>query len=446
MGFAMKPVLRLPGHVLFGHLGPFRDDRVEFQLRVGRAAPDIARLRFGLIPVSMVSSPAIAHEMLVEKSDAFFKSQGLSVLLRPLLGDGLLTSEDAVHTRRRRLLAPAFTQKRLAVHAGAMVERSRTFAEQLERRGGVVEVADGMMRLTLEILGATLFDSEVGTSADEVSEAVTVAMQCTMKQLGSLVPLPPHVPSPTNLRYRRAVRRLDAILYEILRARRARGEGGTDILGMLLAARDEDGSALDDAEVRDEAMTIFLAGHETTANALAWSLYLLARHPEVRERVEREVDALDGEPSLADLPRLPLLLACLKETMRLYPPAYLLGRRARRDLTLAGHRFRKGSIVLINVLGIHRRADLHPDPEAFLPERFMGDKEKSLPRCAYMPFGAGPRICIGNHFATMEAHLALATLLRRLRFELTTDAPIAIEPLVTLRPKRLPMRVVSRRH
>jgi len=220
------------------------------------------------------------------------------------------------------------------------------------------------------------------------------------------------------------------------------------MLGMLLATRDaDDHSALSDAEVRDQAMTIMLAGHETTANALAWTFYLLSRHPDVRERLERELDSVlhDRNPTVEDLPLLPFTLQTLKEAMRLYPPAYVIGRAATRDVTIGGASVEKGRVVLVNVAAIHRRPEVFANPDRFDPDRFTTEREKKLPPQAYMPFGAGPRVCIGNHFALMEGHLILATLARRLRFDLLSTKDIAPEPLVTLRPKGgVPVRVVAR--
>jgi cytochrome P450 len=254
-------------------------------------------------------------------------------------------------------------------------------------------------------------------------------------QVSSLVPIPPFVPTPLNLRNRRAVAQLDAILYRIIRERRAQGGDRGDLLSMLLATQDEDGGSMSDQQIRDEAMTLFLAGHETTANALSWALYLLAKNPAARARLEAEVDALGRVPSYEDLKQLPWTLAVVKETLRLYPPAYILARRTIEDVTIGPHRIKKHTIVLVNVLGIHRRPDLYRSPESFDPERFLGDAEKQLPRCAYLPFGAGLRICIGNHFALMEGQVVLASLLKRLRFDLVSDVPVEPDPLVTLRPR-----------
>jgi cytochrome P450 len=263
------------------------------------------------------------------------------------------------------------------------------------------------------------------------------------------------VPTPGNLASRRAIARLDAVIYRLIAQRRRDSRDRGDVLSLLLAAQDEDGSAMTDKQVRDEALTLFVAGHETTAVALTWALYLLASNPECRARAEEEIAALPTGPaplSLDDLKRIPYTLAVLKEAMRLYPPAFVIGRRAKRDVVLAGgaggstYRVKKGANVLLNVLGIHRRQDTFPDPDRFDPTRFLGDREKELPRCAYMPFGAGSRVCIGNHFALMEGHLLLATILRGARLDLVRPGEtLAPQPLVTLRPRGgVHMRVSKR--
>ncbi|MBX3206740.1 MAG: cytochrome P450 [Labilithrix sp.] len=432
---AARTLPRIPGRPILGHLASFRNDRVGMLLRLAKTHPDIVEMPMGLVRrVVVVSSPSLANEVLSTKQSAFVKAPGLAVFLRPVLGGGLLTSEHEVHERQRKLLAPAFAHKRIASYAATMAERAERFATTL-REGEPLDLAEAMMRLTFEIVGKTLFDAEVVSDASAVGDALTTAMEVAMGQLGAVIPLPPMIPSPQNLKYKRAVARLDEVVYRIIRERRAEGGDRGDVLSMLLDARDEDGTAMTDRQVRDEAMTLFLAGHETTANALSWTFYLLARHPDARARMEAELDALGRVPSYEDLKQLPYTLAVFKEAMRLYPPAYVLGRRSVADATIGEHLVRKSSIVLVSILGIHRRSDLWPDPETFDPGRFLGDKEKQLPRCAYMPFGAGPRVCIGNHFALMEGHALLATVARRVRFEPTSAEPAELEPLVTLRPK-----------
>jgi cytochrome P450 len=438
------PIPVLPGEPVLGHFRAFRKDRATMQLEVGRAAPDIVRLRIGLLRVVMIGSPALAHEVLATKHESFVKAPGLTVFLRPLLGNGLLTSEGEFHTRQRKLISPAFTHKRIKSYASTMAERADRYASTLHD-GQVLDITEAMMHLTLEIVGKTLFDTEIGADADEVFDALTTAMECAMHQLTSLVPVPPFVPTLSNLRNRRAVARLNAIVYRIIKRRRAEHCDRGDLLSILLETRDDGGRTMTDEQVRDEAMTLFLAGHETTANALAWSLFLLAKNPEARARLEAEVDALGHAPTYEDLERLPWTLAVLKESMRLYPPAYLLARRACRNVVVGDHDITSQTIVMVNILGIHRRPDLFSDPSTFDPSRFLGDAEKQWPRCAYMPFGAGPRICVGNHFALMEGHVVLASLVRRLRFDLVNRAPVGFDPLVTLRPKGAVRMRVSRR-
>ncbi len=442
---------RIPGTPLLGHLMAFREDRTAVQLRTARTHPDAAMLRMGVFDLLLVSSPHLAHDILQTQDDAFSKSLGLSLFLRPLLGDGLLTSEREFHARQRRLISPAFTPKRIAGYADTMAERaSRAVATWKD--GETFDAAEVMMKLTLEIVGKTLFDAEVGSDAEAVGEAVTKVMSNMITSLSSILPIPPAIPTRRNRDSRRATDRLDAIIYRLIAERRAAPADRGDVLSMRGAARDGDGSALTDKQVRDESMTLFLAGHETTANALAWALYLLARNPDVRTRAEDEIAALpdrEGPLRFENLKLLPFTLAVLKEAMRLYPPAFVIGRRSQRDVVLSGgaggRRFhvKKHTNVLVNVLGIHRRADAFPDPERFDPARFLGDREKELARCAYLPFGAGSRVCIGNHFALMEGHLLLATILRRARLDLVPGTPdVTTEPLVTLRPRGgVPVRV-----
>jgi cytochrome P450 len=440
----------------FAHLREFGSNRTAMQLRVARTHPHVAAMRVGLFDAVLVNSPAVAQDVLQTHAESFHKSLGLSLFLRPALGDGLLTSEGGAHARQRRLIAPALTHKRIASYADTMAERASRTVDSW-REGASFDVSEAMMRLTLEVVGKTLFDAEIGSDAAAVGEALTEVMENTVATLGSVLPMPPFIPTLRNLANRRAQAKLDAIVYGLI-AERKRAPAGLaergDLLSLLLAARGEDGSAMSDKQVRDEAMTLFLAGHETTANALAWALYLLARHPDVRARAEAEAAPLvrRGVPlTMEDLKSLPYTLAVFKETMRLYPPVYLIGRRALKEVFVTGERpgetcrIGKNKVVFVNVLGIHRRPDLYPDPDTFDPTRFLGDREKELPRCAYLPFSAGPRVCIGNHFALMEGHLLLATMVGGARLDLLPGrAPVEMEPLITLRPRGgIQMRVTK---
>lgn len=440
-----QALLHVAGEPILGHLRMFRRDRVGMMLALAGAHPEIVEVSMGLVRrLVVVSAPALANEVLVQRNASFAKAPGLTIFLRPVLGDGLLTSEHRTHEKQRKLLAPAFAHKRIAGYATAMADRAQRFTAGW-REGQHVDVAEEMMKLTFEIVGKTLFDAEVGADADVVGNAVEVAMNQAVSQLGSPIPLPPFVPTPGNLRYRRAVGQLDEIVYRMIRERRRQGGDRGDVLSMLLAAKDEAGEGMTDREVRDESMTLFLAGHETTANGLAWTFYLLARHPEIRARLEAELDALGHVPTYDDLKQLPYTIAVFKEAMRLYPPVYIIARRAIEDTVVGGRKIGKNAIVIVNVVGLHKRADVFPDPERFDPERFLGDRERQLPRGAYIPFSVGPRNCIGNHFALMEAHLLLATIAQRVRFDLQRKEPAELEQLVTLRPKNgLPARVTLR--
>ncbi len=439
----------VPGNPILGNILDFRRDRVGFMRRVASDLGDFARARHGVMPLAIVSSPELCHEVLIEKAELFHKGFGLSIFGRPLLGNGLLISEDAFHKRQRRMIAPAFVQKRIAEYAAVISARAGACAASWQD-GAVVDASEEMMRFTLEVVGKTLFDAEVGSEAAEIGEALTRAMEHMVTSINRLVPIPPSWPTPKNVEARKFVARLDETVYRMIRERRASGEDHGDFLSMLLAAQDEDdGGTMTDTQVRDEAMNIFLAGHETTANALAWSFYLLAQHPDVRDALERELDKVLGDKraaTLADLPKMPYALAVFKESMRLYPPAYLVTRTAQQDLTIGGHLIKRRNVVIVNITGMHRRKEYFPEPNRFYPERFLPENERSIPRGAYLPFSAGPRVCIGNHFALMEGHLALATMARSARLDtLPGSRRVEAQPLVTLRPKEgMPMRVTKR--
>jgi cytochrome P450 len=272
-------------------------------------------------------------------------------------------------------------------------------------------------------------------------------MESMVDSLSSPIQVPYAWPIPRHQRMRRAVAALDAVVYRLIAERRRAGDDAGDVMSMLLVARDEDdGSGFTDRQVRDEVMTLLLAGHETTANALTWALSLLGRHPEARARLEAEADALGRPATTADAERLPYTLAVLEEAMRMWPPAYALGRQCVRDVDLAGYHFPAGAVVIGNIWGLHHRPDVYPQPYEFRPERFTAEAKKARPRGAYLPFGTGPRVCIGNHFAMLEAQIALSSLVRTLRFEPLSATEPTGEPLVTLRPRGgLPMRVLARR-
>jgi cytochrome P450 len=293
-----------------------------------------------------------------------------------------------------------------------------------------------MMEMTLAIAGRTMFGADVRSDARAVADGLELGMRAQLANLTSPIQLGYEWPLPRHRQMRRAVKMLDDIVYRLIAEARRRGTDRGDVLSILLMARDEeDGSALTDQEIRDEVMTLLLAGHETTANALTWTWYELGRNPQVLARLVEEVDRLGGRPlTTEDLPAMPYNLAVIEEAMRLHPPAYMTGRESLEPIQLGGHQLPKGALVLVNIRGIHRRADYYPRPYAFEPERMAAEHKKARPRHHYLPFGAGPRVCIGAHFALLEAQLALATMVQHTGMRLVSSH-VEGEPLVTLRPR-----------
>jgi cytochrome P450 len=348
-----------------------------------------------------------------------------------------LTSEGDFWLRQRRLIQPAFGRERIAGYAPVMVELTDRLTAGW-RDGETRDLHADMTRLTLEIIARAMFGADVSEQAVVVGEAVAVLAEALVRRFQSVLRLPPVIPTPANLRRLRCARQIDAILYDIIEKRRAAKEVGDDLLGILIRACDEDdGSRMTDQQLRDEAITLFLAGHDTTALTLTWGLYLLARHPEVARALERELDeVLAGRaPTAADLPRLRYTDMVVHEVLRLYPSAYVVGREAIDACELGGYRVPAGGTLLMSQWAVHRDPRWYDEPERFWPERWADGLERRLPKCAYFPFGGGPRVCIGNHFALMEAVLVLASVARHWRVSVPAgEPPVRPRPLITLRP------------
>lgn len=424
----------IPGLPVIGNMLSFRKDRLALHDEAAFLGP-IARFQLLTIPVYTINDAELAHEVLVEHASSFRKAAGMH-FLAPVLGEGLLRAEGEVHKRHRKLLAPAFAPRRLSAYADVMVEETRTQIARW-RPGQHVDLAHEMMEMTLAIVGRTMFGADIRSAAAAVSTGLDLAMRSMVANITSPIQLGYQWPLPRHLAMKRAVKMLDEVVYKLIADGRAAATDRGDVLSMLLLARDEgDGVGLTDREVRDEVMTLMLAGHETTANALTWTWYELGRHPAALARLEAEIAEVVGDRPITadDLPRLPWNLAVLEEAMRLHPPAYQTGREATREVTIGGHRFPAKSIVVINIRGIHRRADYYPAPLAFRPERMLAEVKKARPRHHYLPFGAGPRVCIGSHFALLEAQLTLATMIQHARVR-PLAAHVEPEPLITLRPR-----------
>jgi cytochrome P450 len=427
-----------------GHLSPFRADPLGFLTRCAREYGDFVPLRIGTKKLLLVSDPAAIEEVLITKSRDFIKHFGLQQT-KLLLGNGLLNSEGDFWLRQRRLSQPAFHRDRIQQYGRDMIEHTHRMLagwHDGDRRDLVVE----MMELTLKIAVKTLFDAEETGDAAVIREQLAKSIRLFNERFTSFIALPLGWPTPRNLKMRAVARRLNAIIYKYIERRRREGAGNRhDLLSLLLHARDEagDGTGMSDAQLRDEVMTLFLAGQETTALALSWTWYLLCEHPAVEESLVAELrkELGDRPLSVEDVPRLRYTEAVVNESLRLHPPAYVLGREAIRGTTVGGHRVPRGWTVFLAQSILHRDPRYWHEPDKFLPERWLDGSTKDLPKFVYFPFGGGPRICIGNTFAMMETVVVLAEVARRFHFERTDSEPLEPMPSITVRPSR-PLNVV----
>ncbi len=384
-----------------------------------------------------VADPACIEEILVKKAESFRKERTTRFLTR-VVGKGLLVNEGESWRRQRRLVQPAFHHQQLQSYAALMtgaVNRAMVGWHGDEVR----DVHADMMAVTLTIVAETLFGADLSSEAGDVGGAISELMEDFSRMLGLAVRFQPPVwvPTPANLRMRRARARIDALILRLIAERKATVDARDDLLTLLIRARDEGGGAMTETQVRDEAMTLFLAGHETTALTLTYSLYLLATHPEWQARLVDELAGVLGgrSPGLADLDRLPLTERVVLESMRLYPPAWGIAREALTPVEIGGYQFRKGAEFVMAPWVVHRDRRWFPEPESFNPARWENDLQKRLPRFTYFPFGGGPRVCIGNRFAMMEAKLVLAAAVQKFRFEPTPETEVRLFPSVTLRPR-----------
>jgi len=420
---------------LRGNLGDFQRDRLAFLTECARTHGDMVSIRLGPRRIILVNHPDFIEQVLLTHNSSFRKHFALR--LNPLVfGNGLLTSEADFWLKQRRLIQPTFTRGRIASYAPAMVEATTRMLDGWTP-GQSREIGNEMMRLTLAITARTLFGSDVDNEAADIAHALQVLQENFLVRFQSLVVMPFWVPTPQNLRIRRVVRRLDEILFGFIHKRRQQGTQGegSDLLSLLLGARDEDGSQMSDQQVRDEAMTLFLAGHETTALALSWTWYLLSQHPEVEEQLAAEVrEVLGGRlPTAQDVSRLTFVEQVVLESMRLFPPVYIIGREAVTSCEIGGFRIARGTTVLMSEWVLHRDPRFFEQPEVFRPERWTANFQKKLPKFAYFPFGGGPRVCIGNTFAMMEMSLVLATIAQRYRFTMQAGHQVQPWPGFTLR-------------
>ena len=396
-----------------------------------RSYGTIAYARIGPQPVFLVSEPDLIERVLVSH-DVFNKGRALE-RSRQLLGEGLLTSEGSFHLRQRRLVQPAFHRARIQGYARAMIEQAERWSAR-QRAGVRVDLSREMNRLTLAIVARTLFDADVEHEADEIGTALTSILEQFKLAVLPWSAILDRLPLPRRFRFERARKALDRVVYRLIEEHRASGADRGDLLSMLLAAQD-DGRGMTDLQVRDEAMTLLLAGHETTANALTWTWKLLSQHPDSAERLADEARRVCGDapPTPEAVPSLVYARRVLAEGMRLYPPAWLLGRRAVSPWQLGDYVVPPGAIVLMAQWLMHRDARFFPEPLRFDPDRWQPELEAGRPKFSYFPFGGGNRMCIGDSFAWTEGVLVLAAIARRWRVAVD-PAPVALWPGITLRP------------
>jgi len=425
------PRPRLP----FGALRELRRDRLGYLQHVRDTYGPVATIPIGPRKVYLMNEPDMIREVFVTKNDSFTKSRALQMAKR-VLGEGLLTSEGAFHRRQRRLSQPAFHKQRVAAYADVMAQYAQRISGQW-RDGAQVDMNTEMMRLTLAVVAKTLFDADVEEEAEEIGEALTDVMELFDRVTHPAGELLNKLPLPSNFRFDKAGRRLDETIYRMIENRRKSGEDRGDLLSMLLKAQDEDdGSTMTDKQVRDEAITLFLAGHETTAILLTWMWYALSQHPDVEQKLHAELDqVLAGRlPTYDDMAKLPYTRQVVSETLRLYPPAYAIGRMAAEDVEIGGYPIPKNDIILICPLLMHRDARFYESPETWNPDRWTPAFQEHLHKFAFIPFGGGPRICIGESFAWMEAMIIMGVLCQKWRASHVDSHEVGFDPKITLRP------------
>lgn len=443
------PRARYPGQLVFA----LRGDTLSFLSRTARTYGDVAHFRIATLRYYLLSHPDHVRDVLVTHDAKFTKGPALRAA-KVTLGEGLLTSEGEFHRRQRRLAQPAFHPNRAATYAGAMAHYAR---EQCDawRDGQMVDIHEEMMQVTLRVVAKTLFDADVRAEVDEIGEAMDVSVRMFTRAISPFGPILNRLPLPSNYRFERAYARLVGTIDRFIKERRASGEDRGDLLSMLIRSQDTgdgwtagDDLATSNKQLRDECMTLFTAGHETTANALTFTWHLLAHHPGLQARLHAEVDAVLGErlPAREDVDRLPYARQVVAESMRLYPPAWAVGRQASEPVEIGGYTLPAKAVVLTSQWVTHRDPRWWPDPERFDPDRWRdGAAGSDRPRWSYFPFGGGPRSCIGEAFAWMEAVLVLASIARRWRVEAVGERHPPLQPTITLRPKGpLKVRVVRR--
>ena len=435
-----KTVPHISEPPLIGSFLPALTSDAKFRGKMRQEHQDISRFRVGPFTFVTVAEPELCQEVLTHTDD-FDKTPAVTASARPAFGSGILLIENRPHRARRRMIQPAFNHSRINTYVDTIskhaMERGQMWAD-----GQVIDVGNEMTKLTMRVIGKIMLDLDDLGDEDELGQAITTVFD--YMKTAFLLPVPLSWPLPHNIKMRRALALLDSTIYGTIARRRSSSENKGDLISLLLAARDEDSRQLTDKEIRDDAMAILVAGHETTAYTLAFAFYLLTKHPAIYSKLQHEVrNVLQGrQPKLEDLAHLPYTMQVFKETLRLFPAAHTLPRQATKDTTIGGYEVRKGWFVGVDIWGMHRRPDYFPDPKRFDPDRFTPEREAQIPRNTYLPFGSGPRNCIGRGLAMLEGPLALAALTQQVRLELEPATRLKLKFLLTIRPRKpLMMRV-----
>lgn len=438
------PVRRPPGpspRELLPRISKIQQDALGFLLDISARYGDVAFLAAGSLPVFIINHPDGIKHILQDQNRRYSKETMQYNALSTITGRGLLTSDGAFWLRQRRLVQPAFTRPRMLALDRIVVPAADTMLcrwMENARSASPVDVDGEMMRLALEVVGKALFSIDLSREAGRLTDAVITALDHIIHRARNVIVPPDFLPTPRNLRFQRALRTLDQAVYRLISDRRQSGDLGEDLLGMLLQARDEEtGQPMSDVQVRDEVLTMLIAGHETVASALTWTWYLLAQNPAARSRLREEISTVLGDrlPTSADLSSLPYTAQVFSEALRLYPPAWLITRRAVEADEIMGYAVPAGALMIMSPYAVHRHPGYWDDPLAFHPERFSPENETGRHRYSYIPFGGGPRLCIGSHFAAIEAHLIIAMVTRRFYLDLDPAANVQVDALVTLRPR-----------
>jgi cytochrome P450 len=450
MSATTTPRGRPPGpkrSIPFAGLIAYRRGPLPYFQNLAKQYGDISYFKIGPQEAYFLNHPDLIKDVLVTNNQNFMKGLVLQRSKR-LLGEGLLTSEGEFHRRQKRLAQPAFHRQRIATYADVMTAYAMRTSDRW-RDGDTLDMSHEMMRLTLAIVGKTLFDADVESESGEVGDAMNVVMELFDTLTMPFFELLQKLPLPQLRRFDSAREKLDRIIYRLIHERRRSGVDHGDLLSMLLLAQDEedDGGRMTDQQLRDELLTIFLAGHETTANALTWTWYLLSQHEDVEKKLHEELDkVLSGRlPSFEDVAQLRYTEMVLAESMRLYPPAWAVGRLSTVDCEIGGYDVPARSLVVMSQYVMHRDERYYSDPLVFDPLRWRPEVRELRPQFSYFPFGGGPRRCIGEGFAWMEGVLLIATLAQQWRMRLVPHHPVALKPLITLRPKHGMRMTISRR-